>query len=238
VRLYATVIETDFKESKETGEMLVQSKTLYDTDFNQWIEETVKKLQNKDFEAIDLENLIEEVKDLSRNQKNALKSLLMKLFEHLLKLTYWESERDYNGKHWKAEIRNFRIELQDLLKDSPSLKPYLVSVFSDCYQAEKQMKINQNQPESRKVLICQNLTCRKYGCAKILEAFLRDPVPGVEIVGCGCLGQCGNGPMVLILPDEVWYWRIKPADVPMIIENHLRHQSPVLSLLYTRKGGY
>ena len=100
------------------------------------------------------------------------------------------------------------------------------------------MKINQNQPESRKVLICQNLTCRKYGSAKILEAFRSDPVPGVEIVGCGCLGQCGNGPMVLILPDEVWYWRIKPADVPMIIENHLRHQSPVLSLLYTRKGGY
>jgi hypothetical protein len=76
--------------------MLVQSKTLYDTDFNQWIEETVKLLQNKDFETIDLKNLIEEVADLGKNQKHAVNSLLIKLFEYLLKLKYWESEREYS----------------------------------------------------------------------------------------------------------------------------------------------
>jgi hypothetical protein len=119
--------------------MLVQSKTLYDTDFNQWIEDTVKKLQGRDFTAIDLDNLIEEVADLGRNQKHALESLLIKLFEHLLKLTYWESERDYNGKHWKHEIRTFRDGLRRRLKDSPSLKPYLVSVFNDCYQTGRKL---------------------------------------------------------------------------------------------------
>jgi hypothetical protein len=114
--------------------MLVKNKILYETDFNQWIEETVKQLKNKDFQAIDLENLIEEVATLGRSEKHSLKSLLMRLFEHLLKLTYWQSEGEYNSKHWKAEIRNFRIELQDLLEDSPSLKPYLVSEFNKCYQ--------------------------------------------------------------------------------------------------------
>ncbi len=114
--------------------MLLLNQTLYDTDFNQWVEETVKNLKNKDFSAIDIENLIEEVADLSRSQKHALKSLLVKLFEHLLKLTYWESEREYNQKHWKHEIRNFRFDLQDLLEDSPSLKSYLVSEFNNCYQ--------------------------------------------------------------------------------------------------------
>lgn len=31
--------------------MLVESKTLYETDFNKWLEETVKKLQERDFTA-------------------------------------------------------------------------------------------------------------------------------------------------------------------------------------------
>ena len=65
------------------------TKNLYDTDYNLWVEETVKKLQAKDFDALDLENLIEEVSDLSRREKRKLKNLLIKLFEHLLKLTYW-----------------------------------------------------------------------------------------------------------------------------------------------------
>ena len=41
--------------------------------------------------SLDLENLIEEVSDLSRREKKKLKNLLIKLFEHLLKLTYWRA---------------------------------------------------------------------------------------------------------------------------------------------------
>ena len=68
------------------------AKNLYDTDYNLWVMETVKQLENKDFDAIDLENLIEEVSDLSRRDKRKLESLLRRLFEHLLKLKYWESQ--------------------------------------------------------------------------------------------------------------------------------------------------
>ncbi|MGK7893196.1 MAG: DUF29 family protein [Xenococcus sp. (in: cyanobacteria)] len=35
--------------------------SLYDTDYNLWLEETVKRLQDKDFNAIDWENLVEEI---------------------------------------------------------------------------------------------------------------------------------------------------------------------------------
>ena len=72
------------------------SKKLYDTDYNLWVMETVDQLKNKNFDAIDLENLIEEVSDLSRRDKKKLKSLLRNLLEHLLKLKYWEFEIVYN----------------------------------------------------------------------------------------------------------------------------------------------
>jgi hypothetical protein len=114
--------------------MRIQDKTLYETDFNQWIEETVKKLQNKDFEAIDLENLIEEVATLGRSEKREIDSLLMRIFEYLLKLAYWESERANNEKHWKAEIYNFRKQLKKAIRNSPSLKPYLLKIFDETYK--------------------------------------------------------------------------------------------------------
>ena len=120
-------------------------RTLYNTDYNLWIEETVQKLQAKDFETIDLENLIDEVSDLSRREKKKLKNLLIKLFEHLLKLTYWESEREYNKGHWQGEIRNFRQQINDELGDSPSLKPYLQDIFVECYQKGKAIACDRSQ---------------------------------------------------------------------------------------------
>ena len=119
--------------------------SLYDTDYNLWIEETVKKLQAKDFETLDLENLIEEVSDLSRREKKKLKNLLIRLFEHLLKLAYWESEREYNQGHWEGEIINFRQQINDELKDSPSLKPYLLDIFLECYQKGRAIASKRSQ---------------------------------------------------------------------------------------------
>jgi (2Fe-2S) ferredoxin len=50
----------------------------------------------------------------------------------------------------------------------------------------------------------------------------------------GCLGQCGNGPMVLVLPDLVWYCGVKPSEVPQVIEQHLCDGKPVSAMLYRR----
>jgi (2Fe-2S) ferredoxin len=73
----------------------------------------------------------------------------------------------------------------------------------------------------RCVRICQNRTCRKQGSADVLAAFTQLSIPGVEIIASGCLGQCGNGPMVLVLPNAVWYSGVLPRDVPMIVEQCL-----------------
>lgn len=69
-----------------------------------------------------------------------------------------------------------------------------------------------------RILICQHLTCRKQGAAKVLAAF-RSAVISDEIIveGCGCLGQCGNGPNLVILPAEIWYYHVSVNDVPNII---------------------
>lgn len=115
-------------------ELIKNKKDLYDTDYNLWVLETVKKLEKRDLDALDWDNLIEEVLDLSRRDKRKLESLLMRLIEHLLILHYWDLEKERNRGHWQRGIINFRKQIKRLLEDSPSLKNHLQNRFEICYQ--------------------------------------------------------------------------------------------------------
>lgn len=99
---------------------IVNQKSLYDCDFLLWTEETAGQLKVKDFENLDLENLIEEIEALGRSEKRELKSRLLVLLEHLLKRLYILMPYEYNG--WERTIREQRIQIELLLDDSPSLK--------------------------------------------------------------------------------------------------------------------
>jgi hypothetical protein len=103
--------------------------SLYDNDYNQWTQETIQQIQNRDFENIDWDNLIEELEIMGKNDKRALISLLTRVLEHLLKLSYWESEKPRSGNHWAAEIVNFRAQIQGRLEDSPSLNSQLQTFY-------------------------------------------------------------------------------------------------------------
>ncbi|MDZ7958769.1 MAG: DUF29 domain-containing protein [Aulosira sp. DedQUE10] len=110
------------------------SQTLYDQDYYLWLKTTINQLRAGQFSSVDLDNLIEELESMSRSEKRAIESLLIKLLEHLLKLKCWDEERERNQGHWKGEIRTFRRQIQKVLKDSPSLKPYILEIFDECYQ--------------------------------------------------------------------------------------------------------
>ena len=118
---------------------------LYDSDYQLWLESTINQLRRGDFQAVDWPNLLEELADLGKNNRRALKSLLTRLLEHLLKLTYWQSQRDYNQAGWKKEIRNFRLQIADLLADSPSLKSYLREILAKCYLDARNLLIDETK---------------------------------------------------------------------------------------------
>ena len=112
---------------------------LYEKDYYLWIEKTISLLENNRFSDLDLENLIDEISSMGKSEKRSLESYLTRLLEHLLKLAYWESELEYNQRGWKNEIRNFRLRIQQIIEDSPSLKPYLSEIFSSCYQNARKL---------------------------------------------------------------------------------------------------
>jgi hypothetical protein len=98
----------------------VQARSLYEQDILLWVEDTVAKLKSRDFEHLDIDNLIEEVESLGISQKKELLSRLVTLLEHLLKRIYVDLPNDRNG--WERTIRNQRNELELLLNNAPSLK--------------------------------------------------------------------------------------------------------------------
>ena len=84
-----------------------------DQDYVAWLEEQVKKLKTHNFEQLDLNNLVEELEALVRNEKSAVRSFTYQIIIHLLLIQYWSEESQWNRNHWQAEIDNFQFQLSD-----------------------------------------------------------------------------------------------------------------------------
>ena len=76
-------------------------------------------------------NLIEEIDDMGKSQKQAVRSNLIVVLMHLLKYKY---QPDRRSGSWKYTIREHRRRLIEAFEDSPSLRIFFAEVFDKCYQ--------------------------------------------------------------------------------------------------------
>ncbi|WP_425214855.1 (2Fe-2S) ferredoxin domain-containing protein [Tumidithrix helvetica] len=86
----------------------------------------------------------------------------------------------------------------------------------------------------RQVLVCQYRTCKKDGSANVLKVFQAEPIPNVTVSACGCLGLCGSGPIVVVLPDNIYYWHVQPKEVAQLVEKHLLNDQPLCTMMHPR----
>ena len=54
----------------------------------------------------------------------------------------------------------------------------------------------------------------------------------VRINKSGCFSQCGNGPMMVVYPENVWYHGVRESDLQEILDSHILGGKPVKRLLY------
>ena len=91
----------------------------YDDDFYAWTQyqaEVLRTMRRAD-NRLDRENLAEEIEDLGKSARNAVRSQLRRIIEHLLKLGYSPSEQPRPS--WMRSIAEARAALRDEL--SPTL---------------------------------------------------------------------------------------------------------------------
>ena len=107
---------------------------LYDEDYYAWLQTTTGLLQQRRFAEIDIAHIIEELEDMGKRERRALESHIRNVTLHLLKWCYQSQKR---GTSWQKSIRNGRIEIQKLLRDSPSLTSHVSQMIEDEYPAAK-----------------------------------------------------------------------------------------------------
>lgn len=76
------------------------SKT-YLVDFNSWIDQTVRLLQQRRWHEVDVERLIEEVEDLGKSERRGIVSQMIRLLLHLLK---WQYQPQRRSDSWLDSI--------------------------------------------------------------------------------------------------------------------------------------
>lgn len=99
---------------------------LYEQDYNRWAETMANLLESRKFTELDLENLVEEVRDLSKRERDRLLSSLRLIVHHLLK---WDYQPQLRSKSWQTTIQRERLHIKKYLQDSPSLRRYLTNEY-------------------------------------------------------------------------------------------------------------
>jgi NADH-quinone oxidoreductase subunit F len=87
------------------------------------------------------------------------------------------------------------------------------------------------------VSVCAGAGCLASGAQEVIDAFRAGIAEqgldaDVDLQGTGCPGFCEQGPVVVLHPAETCYLKVKPEDVPEIIETSLKGDQVVERLLF------
>jgi hypothetical protein len=109
--------------------------TLYEEDIETWAEIQVAALRRLAAtpgpwaNAVDVENVVEEIEDLGSSQRAAVESLLQHAFAHAMKLL--QDPASLSAKHWRAEVRGFLRQARKRLKPAVSRRIDLDEVWTE-----------------------------------------------------------------------------------------------------------
>ncbi|MGH7358203.1 MAG: (2Fe-2S) ferredoxin domain-containing protein [Candidatus Rokuibacteriota bacterium] len=92
---------------------------------------------------------------------------------------------------------------------------------------------------ARHVFVCTTgSTCPTEGDTEAYVKLMRAEIAKAGLHGeirinkAGCMSQCGNGPMIVVYPEDVWYAGVRAEDLPDIVRSHLIGGAPVERLRY------
>ncbi len=119
---------------------------LYEKDFHTWARKQVYLLRHRQWEHIDLENLIEEIESLGKQQQRELRERLSVLISQLLK---WEYQPLYRTRSWLAAIRVERRRILHILKENPSLQLSFEDLLAEAYRNGRDLAMGETNLSDR-----------------------------------------------------------------------------------------
>lgn len=116
--------------------------TSHDSDFYTWVQEQTALLRAGRVEALDLDNIAEELSDVGLNEYYRLQSAVEIILLHMIK---WDHQPERRTRSWALSIAEHRERALIQLRKSPGLKSSLEEVQQDAFRlarlgAARQMK--------------------------------------------------------------------------------------------------
>ncbi len=112
----------------------------YEVDFFAWTMEQARLLREGAFSEIDAVNIAEELESMGKNNRRELGSRLAVLLMHLLK---WQFQPNRRSPSWATTVRDQRDEIEEILADSPSLRPVVRDSLSATYTRARRKAIGE-----------------------------------------------------------------------------------------------
>ena len=92
-------------------------------------------------------------------------------------------------------------------------------------------------PYRHHLFVCTGPTCSKDGAEETLQALQHYLMKHaldqrIQVTLCRCLGQCGNGPNMVVYPEGTWYSHVDEKGAAEIVEDHFIGRKIVQHLLH------
>ena len=102
----------------------------YESDLYEWTKEQADALRRRAANALDWDNLAEEIEALGGSNVDRIESRLENLILHLLK---WKYQPELQCGSWRGSIFEARHRIERLIKKNPSLNPYPGQYLPEAY---------------------------------------------------------------------------------------------------------
>jgi hypothetical protein len=103
----------------------------YDEDLSNWVCHQISLLKSKQYDKLDIDNLIEEIESVGKSQRQAIESYFVIIIGHMLKI---RCQPEMFSRSWIASVGNSRRRIQKIIKDSPSLKRELPELYRSAWE--------------------------------------------------------------------------------------------------------
>lgn len=90
-------------------------------------------------------------------------------------------------------------------------------------------------------MLCGGTGCHATGTPAVREVLERELdqqglAEEIQLIETGCNGFCAVGPVMLVQPDGIFYQKLKPKDIPNLVEEHFLKGRPVKKLFYVESA--
>jgi len=149
----------------------------------------------------------------------------------------WQAART-DSVQMSCDTCKYKVELDGYEEDVGGARAMLRAMTHQATHADRtdvDDEPHAHDAPGAHVAVCTNQTCAAEGAPAVLERLrqaARDSdACDARITRSSCLGRCGEGPMVAVYPDGVWYGGVGADDAERIVSSHLDRDRIVSDLV-------